>query len=220
VRKLSLISAAAMALGCANVAGAQSPSSKLAGGDQLDPPSCPAEQLSCGLQKPVLSNGVRAFVNEEMALRATFPAGSRVCLSRSGDAPRGFYAWYGTSEAGCPERGDIPASFMGLSAHWNAAFARSAEQAADPCRPLSGRVKRLLQGAALAIPGHRSLACARDGPEGRVEVTVYALGGPADPDEGVPGVVYFAVLGSTPERLEQDLVRFRQFLRLVRVGVR
>ena len=61
------------------------------------PPDCPEEMLSCGKQKPVISNGVEPFDNENYEIRAYVPRGDRVCLSRSGEAPHGFYAAYETA---------------------------------------------------------------------------------------------------------------------------
>lgn len=186
---------------------------------------CAPGQLSCGLQRPIISDGIRVFRNRDMGLRATFPAGSRVCLSRSGDAPRGFYARYGATEPGCPERGDGPASSMGIGASFNTTFQRSlGEAAAGDCGPLSGRVTALLAGEALAIPEHRSLACQADRRDGRVEIVVYAMAGswPDGSPGGSPGdaprVIYWASLGTEPQRLGQDLDMFRAFLRTVRIG--
>jgi hypothetical protein len=181
-------------------------------------PPCPAEQLSCGKQTPVTSDGARVFKNDEMGLQAVFPEGSRVCMSRSGDAPRGFYAWYGTTVAGCPERGDIPAAFMGISSSFNALAYKSLQQAAHNCAPLSPRVKKHLKGASLSVAGHSSVACQSGEPDGALRITVYTMGGKPT-EEGVPSVIYFASLVSQNARLDHDLAMFRTFLHRVRVGV-
>jgi hypothetical protein len=167
-----------------------------------------------------MSDGARPFVNEEMGIKAIFPAGSRVCMGRSGDAPRGFYAWYGTREAGCLERGDLPAAFMAIGSSYNALFWTSARQAAGSCGCLSPAVARLLRGATLSIGGQPSQACQRNRKEGGVEITVYALAGegPRTLEQNTPYVVYFATLGTRPERLRQDLASFRTFLGQLRVG--
>src|SRR5207253_459661 len=109
------------------------------------------------------------FYNAEMGLQAVFPAGSEVCMSRSGDAPRGFYARYGATGIGCPEVAGDPAAFMGISSSFNALFVRSLRKAARHCPPLSRDVRRRLHGVSLSIPGHRSLACERDRLAGAVE---------------------------------------------------
>jgi hypothetical protein len=157
-----------------------------------------------------------------MGLLAVFPAGSRVCLTRSGDDPRGFYAWYGTSETGCPERGDIPAAYMSVSSAFNALFYGSPREAApSDCRTPSAAVRQLLRGRHLAIPGHRSFVCQEEEPSGRIELVVYALAGerPKLWPEGVPPIVYYAALGTIPPRLDRDIRMFRAFLRTVRVGL-
>ncbi len=184
----------------------------------FQPPSCPAEQLSCGLQTPVTSDGARPFVNHVMGLRAIFPAGSHVCMSRSGDSPRGFYAWYGKSVAGCPEGGHHPVAAMGISSSFNPLYYKSLRQVSPDCRPLSSAVRANLHGSTLVIAGHRSLACQAEGQNGAVEITVYALAGTIE--EGAPSVIYFAFLDSKNERLNRDLVTFQTFLGRLRIGVR
>lgn len=185
-------------------------------------PPCTPEYLSCGLQTPVVSNGRRRFVNEEMGLSAIFPAGSRVCMNRSGDAARGFYAWYGIDEAGCPERGDLAGTYMGIGSSFNAAFHRSIREAAGgDCRPPVGRVGRLLLRAPLRIPGHHSLACQSPGQGEGIEILVYAMTGrwPRDFNEHAPRMIYWASLQTSPQRLARDLRMFRTFLSNLRIGI-
>jgi hypothetical protein len=181
------------------------------------PAPCRSEQLSCGRQRPVPSDGVHPFINEDMGLRAVFEKGSGVCLARSGDAARGFYAHYG-AETDCSERGARPPAFIGLYASWNSSDYASLGEAVPDCRPLSPAVARNLEGETLAFPGILSLACQRQEQPGRIEIAVNALagrrnGGDAD---GPPATLYTAILGTRPERLEEDLARFRTFLGNVR----
>jgi hypothetical protein len=125
-----------------------------------------------------------------MGLQAVFPAGSRVCLARSGNAPRGFYAWYGTTRTDCPERGDIAASRMAISAMYNALFHRELRDAVGTCHPLSDAFVQALGGESLAIRGHRSLSCQTDMPNRDIAIWVYALAGrlPDDGSDDQPGV--------------------------------
>lgn len=166
------------------------------------------------------SDGAHRFRNDEMGLSAVFPAGSRVCLARSGNAARGFYAWYGTDEPGCPERGDIRATYMSLSASFNSGFHRTLAEAVPNCRPPAGAIARQLAGVRLALPGHASLVCEERGDDARVEIAVQALAGewPGEPREEAPFVLYRASLGTTPERLAQDLDMLRAFLATARIG--
>jgi len=196
---LAICSAVAAMGGCSpgapadKGANAAAPRSRPAAVEPGKAPPCTPEYLSCGMQTPIVSNGRRRFRNEEMGLSAVFPAGSRVCMSRSGDAARGFYAWYGTDETGCPERGDLPGAYMGIGSSFNAAFYPSLREAAgEDCRPPAGRVGRLLREAPLTIPGHRSLSCQRRGE--RIEISIYAMTGrwPRGFRETAPRMIYWA----------------------------
>jgi hypothetical protein len=185
------------------------------------PPPCPAEELSCGLQKSVVSDGIRAFRNENMGLSALFPAGSNVCLSRSGDAPRGFYAFYGKPQLGCPEGDFESPATMGIGSSFNATFIRSLQDLpSGECLPLRGRVAELLPGEPLAIVGHRSLACQEERKGGRLQIRVHALAGrrPDTLDEDAPIAIYWAFLATESNRLEHDLAMFQDFLRSLRIG--
>jgi hypothetical protein len=174
--------------------------------------------LSCGLQKPVRSDGIHRFVNGEMGVSAIFPPGSQVCLGRSGDAPRGFYAWYGATVQGCPERGDIPATAMGINTSFNALDYTSLRRAAMNCDPLSDKVRGRLDGGTFGIPGHRSLACQDLQNDGTIEITVYAMAGRSEWSPHAPEVIYFASLTTGPERLDRDLRMFRTFLGRLHIG--
>ena len=182
---------------------------------------CPADELSCGRQRPVLSNGRRAFENENFALTVVFPRGSAVCLTRSGDEPHGFFAVY-EGPRGCPERPERPARYVVIHADFNAVFRTSLAQAVPAdCTPLHADAA-LLRGRLLSFPGLASIACRAPAAAGRIELFVYALGGPwqaADEENGgrSRAAVYFAVLGSTPARWNEDLARFRRVLATVRI---
>lgn len=182
-------------------------------------PPCPPEQLSCGLQTPVRSDGVTPFENADMGLTAVFPAGDPVCLARSGDAPRGFFVNYGDGQ-GCAERPERGPRFITLYADHNSSFERSAAEALPgDCRPLSDALRRRLEGA-LAVPGHASAACQRPAAEGAVEVMVYAMAGETEgeaPGSRVPAVIYFAAFGTTQAHFEEDRARFRPVLASVRL---
>ena len=183
--------------------------------------SFPLEQLSCGLQKPTLSDGVTRFVNEDMGVSAIFPRGSQVCIGRSGDAHRGFYAWYGMDVQGCPERRDVPATFMSVTTMFNALDYSTPRQVAhDECRPLSPAVIDRLGGHRLGFAGHpSSLACQEGEVDSALTITVYALAGRSPYDKrDIAHVIYFATLGTDPKRVDEDLQRFIAFLRNVRIG--
>lgn len=183
---------------------------------QAKAPACPAEQLSCGLQRPVRSDGATPFENADMGLKVVFPAGSQVCLTRSGDAARGFFASYAGGPPACEEPPQQPPRFITLNTSWNALFHPTLEAANPDCRPLSTELRRRL-GEPLAFPGQRSLVCDTTRRAGTIEITVNALTGRRQSDDGTaetraPTTEYFAVFGSTPDHLDEDLARFRRVL--------
>lgn len=181
---------------------------------------CPPEELSCGLQKPVVSDGVRPFVNEEMGLRVIFPRGAMVCLARSGDAARGFYTSLVPVE-GCPERPDRRV-FISIYTMWNATFQPSVAEYWQGCLPPSGAVRQRLMSGELSFPGHRSVTCQETSNDGMIELSVHTLarawsGNDLSPEFRTPSTAYSAALGTTLERLDEDLPRFRQVLRSIRI---
>jgi hypothetical protein len=169
----------------------------------------------------VVSDGVHPFVNEDMGLAAIFPRGSLVCLGRSGDAARGFYSWQEGRVEGCPERGDLPVTYMGIGTSFNANDHRTVREAVGDCEPLSPEITRRLAGQALAFPAHRSIACQEAREDGMIEIFVHALAGARHDDEPpqIPHIAYFATLGTRPDRLDRDLAMFRTFLRRIRIGI-
>jgi hypothetical protein len=174
------------------------------------------EELSCERQRPVVSDG-RRFENEEMGLSAVFPAGSRVCLARSGDAARGFYALYG-GVPGC--RAEDFGAAMSLSSSFNSLFYRTAEEAApDYCGGVGSDLQEAA-GGPFTFPGHRSIACEELDHRGPITITVYALAG--EPARGVPArapaVIYFASIITRPGRAPADLRMFRAFLATAHIG--
>jgi hypothetical protein len=191
--------------------------------NNLPPAPCPEEELSCGKQRPVVSDGTTRFVNDNMSLSGVFPAGSQVCLTRSGDEPRGFFAIYGAPPS-CAERPERPPRFIVLSAMFNAAFyVRAEEILGGDCRPLSAETQRRL-GAPLAMPGFRTLLCETRSTGGSIEISMNFLGGPWWEGE-TPGsrrrkVVYVFILNTTPDHFDEDLARFRRVLASVRIATR
>jgi hypothetical protein len=182
---------------------------------------CPPEELSCGLQQPVTASAGQVFVNHEMGLSATFPASSRVCVTRSGNAARGFYALYGLDRQGCPERGDVAAARMAINSMFNAAEHRSLMALADDCRSLPPAQERTLQSRTLRLDGHPTLTCLEVGHHGWVEITVYALAGqqPDSLDQTLARTIYMATLVSRAERFDHDLPMFMTFLDGLRIGI-
>lgn len=186
-------------------------------------PDCPAEQLSCGKQQPVVAAEGQIFVNEDMRLSAVFPAGSRVCMARSGDAARGFYSTYGLEVQGCPERGDLPATRMGINSIFNALDYPTVDAAlADrECLALSPQLSRRLGAPNLRIGGHRTRICQSDEGGGWIGITLHALAGQrhGSPADNLPVAEYTAFLSTSPERFDQDIPMFLAFVDRLRIGL-
>jgi hypothetical protein len=179
------------------------------------PIRCPAEELSCGKQKPVLSDGVHRFTNDDMGLSVRFPKGSLVCMGRSGDAPRGFYSWLGMA-TNCRERAsDSPPRYIGIYASWNALFEKLPGLELGWCKPLSASLAAHLGDAPLSFPGHKSAVCQRVSRHA-IALTVRSLAGPRC--EGAAAIEYMASFRTTSKRLDTDLKRFRTFLRQSKIG--
>jgi hypothetical protein len=154
-----------------------------------------------------------------MQISALFPAGSRVCLTRSGDTPRGFYAWYGIDEQGCPERGDRAATRMVINSTYNANFHTSLEEVHPPdCKPLDPVVREATR-QDLRLRGRRSQICQYTAPGGRLELLLTTFGGTqSDGFPRAPDIVYNVNLETSRGRLERDLPMFRTFLANLRLA--
>lgn len=179
------------------------------------PPPCPADELSCGKQKPVRSDGVRPFINREMGLSVIFPRGYLICMGRSGDAPRGFYAWLGIPTSCTESKLPVPPGYFGIYASFNVLDWTSPRQNFRFCKPLSPGLSRRLLHAKLRFAGHPSAICQRMTKDG-VELTVTVLGGPKC--DGISAVDYNASLGTTWKRFDVDLKRFETFIHQAKIG--
>jgi hypothetical protein len=158
-----------------------------------------------------------------MSLSVVFPAGSPVCMTRSGYTPRGFFAVYGAPPA-CPERPERPPRFIVLNSMYNAVFHETIEDAAQGCDPLSDETQQRLSGVPLAMPGFKTLVCETHGPAGAIEIILNFLGGPWQegdtPRSRVRTVIYDFEFGTTPDHFDEDLARFRRVLASVRIATR
>jgi hypothetical protein len=180
---------------------------------------CPAEELSCGKQKPVRSNGRDPFVNDDMQIRATFASGSEVCLTRSGDAARGFFAWLEPTGNPCSENPDRK-SYLAIDSNFNSNFVKTLlEAAGGRCDPLPAGILEHATARDFAIPRHRVLVCGQRMSAG-IGLTVYALGGGTEDsgDGEYQAREYRATLGTTERRAKADIAAFRKFLGSLELG--
>lgn len=172
----------------------------------------PDPSENAGPATPVVSDGVKPFENQGLGIRAYFPRGDQVCIVRSREGQRGFYARYGAGEPGCPEaRGD--AAFMGISAATNGPGYSSIREAVGLCQPLTPALIRRMGGKP-AFPGRESIAC-MDDTGGPIMIMVNALGDKAD---GVSHIVYTAALSTPANRIDRDAAMFRTFLQKLQLG--
>ena len=186
-------------------------------------PDCPEDDLSCGRQRPVVSDGVQPFADPNHYLAVVFPRGSPVCMTRSGNAPHGFFAVYGAAPD-CPERPDRPPRFISIHAEFNAlSWTELAQARTQDCGPLSGPVRRRLEAAPLRLPEVPSAVCQRRGAPGTIELVVHALGGPWQ-TQGTPprtsryrAAIYYLTLGTTDAHVDEDLARFREVIGSIRI---
>lgn len=176
---------------------------------------CPADELSCGKQKPVKSDGIRPFTNGDMGLSVVFPRNALVCMGRSGNTPRGFYSWI-RFPTNCSEPGpsDAPA-YVRIYASYNTLEWAAPQQAFLSCKPLSPVLATRLGERKLEFPGHHSAVCQHRIQNG-VELTVIALAGPKC--DGIRSVTYDATLGTTWLRFGMDVKNFENFLRSAKIG--
>lgn len=178
------------------------------------PLACPAEQLSCGKQAPIVAETGQVFVNEEMSITTRFEAGERVCLARSGDAMRGFYTFNGPAGTFCESpspRG------IGIGSFYNAVFARSLDLELEACGAPPMTEATML--ARIGWPGRRflTLLCYNHEQDGSEIWVIHALARPRSP-KTVGQIQYSAHLQTDPAHREIDLERFRRFLLATQVG--
>jgi len=156
-----------------------------------------------------------------MGIRATFREGSEVCLTRSGDAPRGFFVLLEPTENPCSENPHRK-SFFAINSNFNANFHKTlVESAMGRCDPLPPEILRHASERDFSIPRHRVLVCGQRMDYG-IGVVVYTLGGgEEDLGEGpYQAVEYQATLGTTERRAKADLAVFREFLKSLELGDR
>lgn len=182
---------------------------------------CPEDDLSCGRQRPEVSDGVTRFSNDNMYFSAIFPAGSQVCLTRWGTAPHGFFVVYGTTQR-CPERPERPWRYIVLDASYNAPFYERVEDSlGGPCTPPSAGHRQRLSGLGSVFLGVPILLCETHGPGGNFEIGMHFLSGPLwDRGSRLRKAIYDFSLGTSEATFDEDLARFRRVLASVRIATR
>jgi hypothetical protein len=153
---------------------------------------------------------------KEYGLSVAFPRNAHVCDGLS---------WTHLHGWGTPIEGDCEATQRRITiwADWNAAFLRTPDEAAY-CSAQDGG--SLAAGARLGLTfaGRQSVTCRADAPDGSILITVVTQAwrwsdrhSNPDPALQLPRVNYYAYLRTTHLTLRDDLIRFRQVLRNVRI---
>lgn len=181
-----------------------------------------ATLLAVGLALlPSAARGVQPQRNDEFGIEASFPRGGRVCVTRSGSHPLGFFAWYGAMPTDCnATRGDLRASVLAVYGYYNSAFEAPARSLlSEECSTPAAGSRREIDLRGLSFRGFASAACAFHKPDGSIQVEVAAQGGQFHADGAVyPRINYTAVLVTRPSRMAGDLAMFRRFLADLRIA--
>jgi hypothetical protein len=151
-----------------------------------------------------------------MKISAVFPRGSQVCMSRSGDSPRGFYASYGKNGGKCREDRLSADASMGIGSVGAAYMDHPLLDIAAHCRPLSAHILTIPSGDSLTLLGGKSLTCQETKQDGSILITVHTLADSTDPAD--QGPLYWATLSTKPDRMSDDIAMFRRFLESLKLG--
>jgi hypothetical protein len=170
---------------------------------------------------PTAASSVQPQRNDEFGIEATFPEGGRVCITRSGSHPLGFFAWYGGRPTDCnTTRGDQRASVLAVYAYYNSAFEGPARRLlSEECSTPAARWRGEIDLRGLSFRGFASAACAFRKPDGSIHVEVVAQGGQSYADRRIyPRINYTAALITRVDRRARDMAMFRRFLSDIRIA--
>jgi hypothetical protein len=177
--------------------------------------ACPPDQIQCGMEQPVVSDGRRVFRNEKMGVAATFPASRPVCTSRGkDDHPRGFYAMMRAPDMPCDVLDD--SRLMGVEVAQSGRSGCASLDAQSLLRPLTPGTARLFRtppklggAAAVACEAHR---------DDDIQISIFAFAPPPADPGGSPGTLYEGYMVTTRAHLAEDVRSFEHFLEGVRIG--
>lgn len=179
--------------------------------------ACPADKIQCGMERPTVSDGRKAFRNEGLGLTATFPGGRPVCTARGDDdAPRGFIAMM--------REPDIPCEIVDSSRQMGVEVARShkkgclsLEAPSLPWRPLSRETSHLFENPAPTLGGRPALVCElHDGDD--IQISVLASVPTGSPAKPASETLYEGYIVTTSDHLAEDIRSFEVFLEGLRIS--
>jgi len=178
---------------------------------------CPADRMLCGMERPVVSDGVRVFSNTRWALAMTFPAGRAVCTARPFDDDLSFDGW---GFYGMIRDADTPCDIIGNSRDMGLEAVKErtvAELLDGPCQPLSPAVLRVFNGRSPGFAGRQNVVCEERGND-QIAVGVYTIAGPAPGSGNAATTLYQAWMRTDAAHLAEDARSFETFLRTARIG--
>lgn len=161
------------------------------------------------------TNQQSTYKNAEYGLQVEVPLVYRVCAAKSGGHPVGFYIWLG-QQTNCNLPKPPRIRSISFTAAYNASF--EVTPGAGYCRDGVIPWRSAIDLRGLTFPGRRSVRCASRRTDGAFEIFVATQGGkPLGQDlppeiAAAPGINYYAVLRTRPERLKEDIVTFRGLL--------
>lgn len=157
--------------------------------------------------------------NDEFGFEVMFPHGGEVCIARSGDHPRGFYAWYGSTEPACNTTHiDPSATVLGIYARYNTDFDDASSGRNElSCRDGSENVTDSPEFHGISIPRRAFVLClARDRFDG-VKLEIMTSYRPITYDDGeLSNIIYYVYMTSNEDLFERNLDKFRYFVSSIR----
>ena len=148
-----------------------------------------------------------AYVNDEFRMAVEIPRGTATCRSKPPEHDHGIDVYLDAGSSGCASLASR--RYVGLYGVFNAAESDSPEAALDGVCGLLGATPSAAP-PGLTIAGLHSASCRADLPD-QVWVDVHVAAQSCDRGEEAD-VNYAALLHTTREHLDADLVRFRAFL--------
>jgi|GEM_PF-5597592 len=174
---------------------------------------CPAEQMRCGMEQPVVTDG-RVFRDARLGLAAAFPAGMPVCKSWTefSDEPLGFHAMYRPADIPC-ENTDQSRT-LGLEI---VTAGTSRETLPPDCRPLPPASLQAFGGHVPSLPGHRSHICQETATD-QIAIVVRTHASLPQANGQEKATIYEAYLVTTEADLAEDARVFEAFLQTAKIG--
>lgn len=174
---------------------------------------CPQDRIRCGMERPTVSDGKRAYRNTRLGLSAVFPESRAVCTIRDDDDESlGFHAMARAPDIPCDTIDQ--SREMGIEVvRWRREGCMSLTAPSVPWRPLSPETSKLFRGRGLTLGGLPASVCeVREGDH--ISIVAYAsTGSGSDAGEDYAGYVI-----TTTEHLSDDIRTFETFLQTVRLG--